>query len=478
MALTCGFYNSETGTHDRRYNAIQMSSIFDGIIKDGIFMSIGDCLTVTSDELDMMVTVGTGRAWFNHTWTLNDAPYLLEIEQSELFHDRIDAVVLEVNSEREVRNNTIKVIKGEANYDPERPELINTETVHQYPLAYISIQAEATIIRQADITSMVGKEPCPYITGILETVDITNMVAQWEDQWKKFYEEYTDDMNNTAKYWKDLWHEWYHMYTDSSTEEWSNWFKEKEASFDTWFKNLQIMLEGDVAVNLANEIETLKNRVDSLKKFEDDLSSEFAIYKPIQDSDRDAIRDNNGQIIDGQIIFALKGEGCCSGMMDDDCNATGCCEIEKDLRHIENKVLNNSASINILRDGIKDIQTDTIETNEMIKKTNNSLNALNVEVREIKANIGSNNGTIGEIEEINHNLAVRIMSLETDVDSLSKHAILDDDYDENDKESSTDSERVSNLENSMKTAQSNISKLRTDMDDLENRAIVMTEDGD
>ena len=39
MTVSYGFYNSLNG--DRKYNARHMSMIFDGIIRDGVFMSIG-----------------------------------------------------------------------------------------------------------------------------------------------------------------------------------------------------------------------------------------------------------------------------------------------------------------------------------------------------------------------------------------------------------------------------------------------------
>ena len=42
MAFTYGFFNSLNG--DRKYTAEQLSSIFDGLITDGVFDSIGDIL--------------------------------------------------------------------------------------------------------------------------------------------------------------------------------------------------------------------------------------------------------------------------------------------------------------------------------------------------------------------------------------------------------------------------------------------------
>ena len=130
MALTYGFYNALN--HDRLYDAIQMSSIFDGIIRDGIFSTIGTSLVVTAPEDGMYVNVGPGRAWFNHTWTLNDTLLPVEAEQSEVVLDRIDAVVLEVNAGAEVRANSIKFIKGTPSSNPVRPTMIHNAEVNQY----------------------------------------------------------------------------------------------------------------------------------------------------------------------------------------------------------------------------------------------------------------------------------------------------------------------------------------------------------
>ena len=84
-SISCGFYNTLEGdAHPRRYDALQMSSIFDGVIKDGIFMSIGDHFTVTaSNPVSRTVIVGTGKCWFKHTWTENDAPFYIECTESD-----------------------------------------------------------------------------------------------------------------------------------------------------------------------------------------------------------------------------------------------------------------------------------------------------------------------------------------------------------------------------------------------------------
>ncbi len=161
MALTFGFYNSLAG--DRTYNAEQFSAIFDGIITDGVFETIGAALETVPDT-GMNILVGSGKAWFDHTWTLNDADLTLTVAPSDLALPRIDAVVLEVNASDAVRANTIKMVTGTPASVPVEPTLTNTSEIHQYPLAWIYVGAGVTSILLANITNNVGSYLCPFVT--------------------------------------------------------------------------------------------------------------------------------------------------------------------------------------------------------------------------------------------------------------------------------------------------------------------------
>lgn len=176
MALTYGFYNSIN--HDRRYNALQMSRLFDGIITDGVFMNIGTAMTVTAG-LGLTVNVGIGRAWFNSTWTLNDAVYPIEATASDILRDRIDAVVLEVDQRETTRANRIFIKEGVAAASPKKPDMTNANEVYQHPLCYIYRAAGSTEITQGDIENCVGTSECPFVTGILSTVSTDELIKQW-----------------------------------------------------------------------------------------------------------------------------------------------------------------------------------------------------------------------------------------------------------------------------------------------------------
>lgn len=219
MAVTSGFYNSVDG--DRKYNALQMSSIFDGIIEDGVYNSIGDRFSLTAGEGNTVI-VGTGRAWFNHSWTLNDADYPLEIDPAEVVLNRYDAIVIEVNGSAAVRNNSIKVIKGTAGSSPSKPSMANGEgEIWQHPLGYIYVPAGASSITQSNIEYAVGTSECPFVVAAVQSVDIDALVAQWSDQ------------------------------------------------FNTWFDNLETQLAGDVAGNLQNQINQKVDKANVIDDLED-----------------------------------------------------------------------------------------------------------------------------------------------------------------------------------------------------------------
>ena len=229
MSVTCGFYNSKNG--DRKYDAIQMSSIFDGIIRDGVLQHYGTAMVVKESE-GMMVNVGIGRAWFNHTWTLNDALLPLTVPISEVLLNRIDAVVLEVDARESVRANSIKIIKGTPASSPKNPTMIKTNDRWQYPLAYIRVNAGVTSIRQANITNCVGTSACPFVTAPLEKMSIDALVAQWGDQWKAFYGAQTADMEAANTFWKNQWRTWFQAQTTEIQEAYLNWEHQWEEFFN------------------------------------------------------------------------------------------------------------------------------------------------------------------------------------------------------------------------------------------------------
>ena len=348
--VTYGFYNSKNG--DRKYDAIQMSSIFDGIIRDGILQHYGTAMVVKESE-GMMVNVGIGRAWFNHTWTLNDALLPLTVPISEVLLNRIDAVVLEVDSREAVRANSIKIVKGTPASSPKNPTLVKTNDRWQYPLAYIRVNAGVTSIRQANITNCVGTSACPFVTAPLEKMSIDALVAQWGDQWKAFYGAQTSDMEATNAFWKNqwrtwfqaqtteiqeaylnwehqweeffnnqttemqeantnwktLWENWFYEYVNANTKEFTDWKNSIDKDFRDWWEAVKDLIDAKDVSAFADELVALKERTGKLEEFQNELTNTHSIHDSLDDSSDKAILDGNNEPIEGRRVTFVVEKG-------------------------------------------------------------------------------------------------------------------------------------------------------------------------
>ena len=277
MSVSSGFFNSLNG--DRKYNAAQMSAIFDGLIIDGVFASIGTAFAVKAAG-GLTVNVGIGKAWFDHTWTVNDSILPMTAPEAEVLLDRSDAVVLEVNGMESVRNNTIKFVKGNPSSAPSRPTLTNEGNVHQYPLCYIYRKYGTAVINQADITPMVGTESTPFVTGILQTISLDELLGKWQDELDRFTDARSKEVDDWIAQEESDFTAWFNkMKADLQQEQTvlDQWIASEQADFLAWYNQMKDQLSGDVAGNLQLEIDKeevkrilLVGFEDGTKEFSDD----------------------------------------------------------------------------------------------------------------------------------------------------------------------------------------------------------------
>lgn len=277
MSVSSGFFNSLNG--DRKYNAAQMSAIFDGLIIDGVFASIGTAFAVKAAG-GLTVNVGIGKAWFDHTWTVNDSILPMTAPEAEVLLDRIDAVVLEVNGMESVRENTIKFVKGNPSSAPSRPTLTNEGNVHQYPLCYIYRKYGTAVINQADITPMVGTESTPFVTGILQTISLDELLGKWQDELDRFTDARSQEVDDWIAQEESDFTAWFNkMKADLQQEQTvlDQWIASEQADFLAWYNQMKDHLGGDVAGNLQLEIDKeevkrilLVGFEDGTKEFSDD----------------------------------------------------------------------------------------------------------------------------------------------------------------------------------------------------------------
>lgn len=283
MAVTSGFFNSING--DRKYDALQVGELFDGLILDGVYETIYNRFRVTPNN-EFTIQVDSGRAWFKHTWIKNDNIKPLTLDLPHPSYDRIDAVVIEIDHRDYGRDDSIKIVKGTPSLSPERPTLIQTDELYQVPLAYITVRYTAIEITAADIVNMVGTSACPFVTGIISVMSIDMLISQWQAQWDDQIKENETDFNT-----------WFANMSDRMIQ--------YEYDFREWFAGIKSVLDEDTAGQLLLRVLELEEKMKL-------LLNKGMMLTTIDDSDGDPILDSYNFDINGSVSILIPGPGDCS----------------------------------------------------------------------------------------------------------------------------------------------------------------------
>lgn len=237
MAWTSGFFNSVNG--DRLYNADQMSGIFEGLITEGVYESVGNKLAVQPNS-GMTIQIATGRGWFGNRWVNNDSEYLQTLEASDVLLNRYCAVCIRSDNNDSVRNAVPYFKYSDFATNPVKPIMERSELVRESCLAYVYIKAGATEITAADIEdTRADTDLCGWVTGLIKQVDTKTLWTQWQAQWEQFMSD-ADQEND-------------------------NWQTEQRNAYLTWYNGLVDYIDADVETKLVNDVSQLKTDVTQLQ---------------------------------------------------------------------------------------------------------------------------------------------------------------------------------------------------------------------
>lgn len=220
MALTSGFYNSLNG--DRRYNSEQISSMFEGLLSDGVFESVDNAFIVTPSS-GLTLSIGSGRAWVKNKWAKNDANITITLNPAHVTLNRYTAIVL--RNDFTTRDITLEMIDGENASSPTKPSIVRNASMYDLCLAYVYVGAGATNITQANITDMrPDNTVCGWVTGLIQQVDTSQLFLQYQTAYEEFFEQ--------LESWKD-----------TQETDFGSWETAQKTAFDTWFAALTEKLQ-------------------------------------------------------------------------------------------------------------------------------------------------------------------------------------------------------------------------------------------
>lgn len=268
--VSFGFFNSSNG--DRKYSADDVSRIFSYLITDGVLMTYGDKFFTTPATANLGVVLGTGWAWFNHTWTQSDTAIPFELDEPDPSLDRFDTVYLKVDRRSLGRMNSLGVVKGTAAINPVVPTFPTETDVFYHPLAYVKVRHGVTRIAASDIEILCGKTQAPFITSILQTTDITTLFQGWSEQfgtkmteWENEVDTLETSLTSNVNALITSGNQQLQTQQSQFTTQLSNqqttfttslngW----EADFQTWFDNLQTYLSQDVVTEIWADLQALE----------------------------------------------------------------------------------------------------------------------------------------------------------------------------------------------------------------------------
>ena len=225
MAITYGFFNAikqSDGTYDRTYNADQMSTYFEGLVSDGVYVNVGGAMQVVANT-GMQVQVKSGRMIIDSKWLKNDAALPLTINTSHVTLNRYTAIVARLDFT--TRTITITTKDGENATEPVKPTITNSQTIKEMCLAYVYVGRGVTEITQANIEDVrADTNVCGWVTGLVEQVDTSQLFLQWQTA----YEQQIAQMEA--------------------------WQAEQEAAFDTWFTALTEQLNVNTYIQKFHKV--------------------------------------------------------------------------------------------------------------------------------------------------------------------------------------------------------------------------------
>lgn len=181
--ITYGFFNSLNG--DRVYNADQVSNFLSGIVSaNGVFYGVGNRMQVTA-ATGMTVNVANGRCMIDHHWLNNDAAETVTITAAHPTYNRYTAVVVQCDYANRLME--ITTVDGSPGATPTKPAMTNTSLIKQICLAYVYVPAGSSVVLQANIQDARPSSDCGWITGVIDQVDISDLVTQWESAYQAYY---------------------------------------------------------------------------------------------------------------------------------------------------------------------------------------------------------------------------------------------------------------------------------------------------
>ena len=177
-----GFFDSKDG--DRKYSATDFTRFFADFYRNGIVADNTTYLQVMADS-GMTLKINSGKAYINGGFFKPQTPTTITLADSSTVYPRYDLVVL--RWDKVLRSIYLDVVSGLETATPVYPALTRNETTFELGLAAVYVATNASSISQVNIVDLrFDNNYCGVVRGVFDTIDTTDLFAQYQAAWNEF----------------------------------------------------------------------------------------------------------------------------------------------------------------------------------------------------------------------------------------------------------------------------------------------------
>lgn len=210
MPQKSGFFDT-TADDPRDYPAREFAEYFSRFVGNGVF-SGGTKLKVSATGTTASVKIETGFGWINgYLYSVYDEPLTLPV-QPATNADRIDRVILRLDTSAPVRAIRALVLQGNPSASPVVPAITRSGDIYDLSLAQILVKANTSVVLPENITDeRLNSAVCGIVTGLIQQADTTSIfnqfqawlntkTAEYRQQWEDFLKSVQDEGFATPQY--------------------------------------------------------------------------------------------------------------------------------------------------------------------------------------------------------------------------------------------------------------------------------------
>lgn len=178
MAFSCGFFNSKG--LDRTYTAENFTEYLSSIICNGILDTYGQNFKLTAASSGLKVNLGTGKAWINGHYFINDSRYVIDLTsyQDESL-PRYVGIAIYLDTTESVRSVTLKLFPGTPAENPQLPTIPQDKDHVRLLMYAVRMNPEASRITESDwFDYREDANVCGYCKCILGKCKVTELMSQ------------------------------------------------------------------------------------------------------------------------------------------------------------------------------------------------------------------------------------------------------------------------------------------------------------